>query len=60
VPGTVDESTYLQAADSGANFRISGCQYIYNLAAKSLGVGVYRVDITINGAVVGNGVFALK
>jgi hypothetical protein len=50
------------AADSGSNFRIdfTACQYIYNLAAKSLGVGVYRVDITINGLVVGSAVFALK
>ena len=58
--GAIDESIYLASADSGSNFRISGCQYVYNLAAKSLGTGVYRVDITINGSVVGNGVFALK
>jgi len=60
VLGTVDESTYLEAADSGANFRISGCQYIYNLEAKSLGGGAHRVDTTINNSVVGNGVFALN
>jgi len=29
--GSVDESTYLLPADNGANFRISGCQYVYNL-----------------------------
>src|SRR6202035_1618894 len=58
--GAIDESTYDLAADSGANFRISGCQYIYNLPSKSLGPGTYEVDIIISGAVVGSGVFALK
>jgi hypothetical protein len=47
-------------ADSGSNFRISGCQYIYNLAASALGVGMYRVDISINGIMVGHAVFALN
>jgi hypothetical protein len=56
----IDESTYVMSADSGPNFRISGCQYVYNLAASSLGAGTYRVDIIISGAVVGSGVFALK
>jgi hypothetical protein len=60
--GTVDENMYLANADSGSNFRIdsNACQYIYNLAASPLGVGTYRVDISINGIVVGNAVFALK
>jgi probable HAF family extracellular repeat protein len=58
--GTVDASTYSMAADSGSDFRIGGCQYIYNLAALSLGVGTYRVDISINGIMVGHAVFALK
>lgn len=60
--GSVDESTYIQAADSGSNFRIdpTACQYIYNLAASSVGVGTYRVDISINGIVVGHSVFALQ
>jgi len=50
------------AADNGSNFRIdpTAYQYIYNLAASSLGVGTYRVDISINGSVVGHAVFALK
>jgi hypothetical protein len=60
VIGSVDEGTYSMAADNGSNFRIDACQYIYNLAAKSLGVGTYRGDIVINGTVVGNAVFALK
>jgi probable HAF family extracellular repeat protein len=60
--GSIDESTYSMAADNGSNFRIdpTACQYVYNLAASSLGVGTYRVDVRINGTVVGNAVFALK
>lgn len=58
--GAIDESVYLASADSGSNFRISSCQYVYNLAASSLGAGTYRVDIIISGTVVGGGVFALK
>jgi hypothetical protein len=62
VIGSVDESTYTMAADSGSSFRIdsSACQYIYNLGASALGVGTYRVDVSIDGNVVGNAVFALK
>lgn len=62
VIGSVDEGTYSMAADDGSNFRIdrTACQYIYNLAANALGVGVYRVDININGSVVGSAAFALK
>jgi hypothetical protein len=50
------------SADSGSNFRIdsTACQYVYNLAASALGVGTYRVDISINGIMVGHAVFALK
>jgi hypothetical protein len=60
--GSVDESVYLTNADTDSNFRIdqSDCQYIYNLGASSLGAGTYRVDISINGIVVGNAVFALR
>jgi probable HAF family extracellular repeat protein len=60
--GSVNESTYAMQADSGSNFRIdlTACQYIYNLAASSLGVGTYQVGISINGIVVGNAVFALQ
>jgi sugar lactone lactonase YvrE len=60
VLGAIDEGVYEMAADNGSNFRISGCQYIYNLASSSLGPGTYRVDIIISGAVVGSGVFMLK
>jgi uncharacterized membrane protein len=61
--GSIDEGTYVTNADSGSNFRIdqTACQYIYNLAASSLGVGTYRVDISINGITnVGHAVFALQ
>ena len=60
--GSVDESTYAMAADNGSNFRIdsTACQYVYNLAASSLGLGTYRSEIRITGIAVGNAVFALK
>jgi hypothetical protein len=58
--GPIDEASYLSHADNGSNFRITDCQYIYNLAANSLGVGVYQVDTSISGSVVGSSTFALK
>ena len=59
-PGSVDESTYAMAADSGSNFRISGCQYIYNLAASAVGPGQYKVGLMIGTQVVGIAYFELK
>ena len=56
----IDESVYSGPADTGSNFRIDSCQYIYNLSASALGVGTYRVDILINDQVVGNAAFALR
>lgn len=53
----VNEGEYMQNADSGSNFRIDQCQYIYNLAASVLGVGTYRVDIVIDGKVAGSATF---
>lgn len=58
--GEVNESTYVLAADNGLNFRIDGCQYIYNLSAGALGVGTYRVDIRIDGKIAGSAVFQIK
>jgi len=58
--GAIDESLYSGSADTGSNFRIDSCQYVYNLSASALGVGTYRVDIIINGQVVGSGIFQLK
>jgi hypothetical protein len=60
VIGQVNESDYSGNADTGSNFRISSCQYVYNLNARALGVGTYRVDILIDGQVVGSAVFALN
>jgi hypothetical protein len=58
-PGPVTEATYLGSADSGSTFRISDCQYIYNLNAKSLGAGTYLVEISIGGQVVGSASFEM-
>jgi hypothetical protein len=58
--GTIDESVYSGSADTGSNFRIDSCQYVYNLSASALGVGTYRVDIMIDGQVVGSASFQLK
>jgi hypothetical protein len=58
--GSIDETMYTMSADSGSYFRISGCQYVYNLAASVLGAGTYLVDISIAGSVVGSAEFALK
>jgi hypothetical protein len=57
--GPIDESIYTGPADTGSNFRIGSCQYIYNLSASALGVDTYRVDIKINDQVVGSA-FQLK
>jgi hypothetical protein len=58
--GSIDECVYSGSADTGSNFRIDSCQYIYNLSSSALGVGTYRVDIMINGQVVGSVSFQLK
>lgn len=58
--GPVDENSYIMAADSGSNFRISGCQYIYNLLTSSLGTGTYLVQINISGFIVGSATFGLE
>jgi probable HAF family extracellular repeat protein len=58
--GAVDESVHLAAADNGQDFRVSDCQYQYNLAASSLGPGHYRVEIAIDGIVIGRAEFSLN
>jgi hypothetical protein len=58
--GEVNESLYAGSADSGSNFRINSCQYIYNLNSGALGAGTYRVDIRMNNQIVGSAVFQLK
>jgi len=53
--GPVDTSVYELASDNGANFRIdtTSCQYVYNLAASSLGPGTYSIQIFVNPADLG-------
>jgi hypothetical protein len=58
--GSVNESVYSGSVDTGSNFRIASCQYVYNLNSSALGVGIYRVDILINNHVVGSATFQLK
>ena len=58
--GPINESVYVMSADNGSNFRIDGCQYVYNLSSSALGTGTYRVDIIIDGATVGSATFKLK
>jgi hypothetical protein len=58
--GAIDESVYSGSADTGSNFRIDSCQYVYNLNSSALGVSTYRVDIKIGGVVVGGTAFGLK
>jgi len=58
--GSIDETVYTMAADNGSNFRVSGCQYIYNLAAAAMGPGTYEVDIIIASSKVGFATFKLK
>ena len=57
---SIDESVYTGPADTGSNFRIDSCQYVYNLSTSALGVGTYEVDILINGQVVGSTTFTLR
>ena len=58
--GSINESVYSMSADSGSNFRIDSCQYVYNLNSRALGAGTYRVHIEIDGQIVGSASFALK
>jgi hypothetical protein len=60
VTGNVNESVYTASADTGSNFRINGCQYMYNLDARALGVGIYRLDIKIYGGAIGSATFELR
>jgi hypothetical protein len=60
VTGSVNELVYAGNADSGSNFRIDSCQYIYNLNSRGLGAGMYRIDIKIDNQVVGSATFELR
>ena len=58
--GVVNESVYASDADDGTAFRITECTYHYNLAVSTFGPVVYRVDIVVDGVVVGSATFALR
>jgi hypothetical protein len=60
VIGPIDESDYNGSADNGSNFRITNCQYMYNLSTGAFGAGTYRVDIIVTGQVVGSATFGLR
>lgn len=60
ISGAIGGQSYTMAADQGPDFRISDCQYIYNLPVKSLESGTYRVDILIDGELAGSAVFLLE
>lgn len=60
VTAAVNESVYVQPADTGLSFRISNCGYVYNLSAISVGVGTYVAQVVINDAVVGSATFSLR
>ncbi len=47
-------------SQSGIGLRIEGCQYGYLFRPSTLGTGTYRVDISINGIMVGHASFALQ
>ena len=47
-------------ADSGSDFRIGSCEYVYNLSLKSLTAGTYRAKILIEGQTVGSAAFELR
>lgn len=60
--GLVDEGTYTTNSNDGNNFRSDAgdCQYIYNLSVSALGAGAYRVDISMEGILIGHAAFTLK
>lgn len=60
--GTINEADFTQPSDTGSAFRIDSatCQYVYNLAAGSLGAGTYLVQITVGGVAVGSATFSLN
>jgi hypothetical protein len=60
VTSPVVESVFTAAADAGTSFRVSSCQYVYNLAASGLGTGHYRVEVLIGGVVVGSADFEMS
>lgn len=60
VDSAVNETVYGDGPDSGTSYRIAECQYHYNLSAKGLTAGEYRVSILVGGVVVGEAHFHLR
>ena len=60
VTSPVDEGMFTGAADAGTSFRVSDCQYVYNLAVSGLGAGRYRVEILIDDVAVGSASFEVS
>ena len=56
----VNEGIYTSSSDAGSYFRISSCQYQYNLSTDSFGAGTYVVNISVGGNVAGGATFGLK
>lgn len=46
---TITEEPVSTVPDQGANFRIVDCKYMYNVSGKSLGPGLYKVDVLLGG-----------
>jgi hypothetical protein len=62
-PGVVNEVAAIQPTDTGSQFRVLSCNYMYNLATSSLsGAGTYTVEVVINNnnTAAGNAMFGLK
>lgn len=61
-PGAVNDVVSASAADTGDNFRVVDCKYMYNLDVSTLpGAGTYSVTAWINGMPAGNpATFMLK
>ena len=60
--GPVGSPRSVEPSDDDTMFRVSGCQYVYNLDVDSLsGVGTYRVEAVIDGnPVPGPAIFSLR
>jgi len=56
---TVDEAVYATSSDQGSMFRVVDCGYRYNLGARPLGPGRYRIDVIVGGQVIGTASFSL-
>jgi hypothetical protein len=54
------EERVRRADDSNMRLGASACQYHYNLETSDLGIGTFRVDISINGIMVGHAAFTLR